>query len=104
MKVSQGLEFAKAKAMSPITMKTFYSNLLQLYNTYGYTPSYIWNLDESECNASKSGLSKVLGRKGTRHVHAHIFNEKEWLSMLTSINVACGSILHFFIFKGKRRV
>ena len=104
MRVPQGLEFARAKAMNPSTVQTFYSNLLQQYSSYAYTPSHIWNVDESGCNASKSGLSKVLAKKRTRHVHAQIPNEREWLSVFTSINAAGGTILHFFIFKGKKKI
>ena len=61
-------------------------------------------MDESGCNASKSGIGKVLARKGTRSVHAQIPNEREWLSVLTSINAAHSFIPHFFIFKDKRRI
>ena len=61
-------------------------------------------MDESGINASKFGLSKVLARKGIRNVHTQIPNEREWLSVLTSINAAGASIPHFFIFKGKRRL
>ena len=61
-------------------------------------------MDETRCNASINGLAKVLARKGVRSVHAQISNEREWLSVLTSINAAGSYIPHFFIFKGKRRL
>ena len=104
MRMPQGLEISKARAMNPITCHGFYSNLLQQYSNFTYHPSHIWNVDESGINASKSGLGKVLARKGIRNVHAQIPNEREWLSVLTSINAAGASIPHFFIFKGKRRL
>ena len=104
MRVPQGLPHARAKAMNPITCHGFYSNLLQLYNKFQYPHSHIWNVDESGCNASISGLAKVLARKDVRSVHAQIPNEREWLSVLTSINAAGSYIPHFFIFKGKRRL
>ena len=104
MRMPQGLEVARAKAMNPSVCHGFYKNLLQLYNKFAYPPSNIWNVDESGCNASKSGLDKVLARKGVRSVYAQIPNEREWLSILTSINAAGWSILHFYIFKGKRRL
>ena len=104
MRKPQGLEVARAKAMNPITCHEFYKNLLQLYNKFAYPPSNIWNVDESGCNASKSGLDRVLARKGVRSVYAQIPNEREWLNILTSINVAGHSIPHFYIFKGKRRL
>ena len=89
--------------MNPTTIQAFYSNLLQLYNTYTYTPSHIWNVDDSSCNASKSGLSKVLARKGTRHVHAQIPNEREWLSVYTSINAGGGTIPYFFYLQRQKK-
>lgn len=104
MRVPQGLEFARAKAMNPMTIQGFYSNLQQIYESNAYNPFHIWNIDESGCNASISGLGKVLARKGIKVVHAQIPYEREWLSVLTSINVIDCSIPHFFIFKGKRRV
>ena len=104
MRMPQGLEVARAKAMNPSICHGFYKNLLQLYNKFAYPPSNIWNVDESGCNASKSGLDKVLARKGVRSVYAQIPNEREWLSILTSINAVGWSIPHFYIFKGKRRL
>ena len=104
MRMPQGLEVARAKAMISIICHGFYKNLLRLYNKFAYPPSNIWNVDESGCNASKSGLNKVLARKGVRSVYAQISNERKWLSILTSINVARWSILHFYIFKEKRRL
>ena len=101
MRVPQGLDFARAKAMNPSTMQIFYSNLLQQYNSYAYTPSHIWNVDENGYNASKVGLSKVLAIKGIRHVHAQIPNEREWLSVFISINAVDGTILHFFSSRGR---
>ena len=71
---------------------------------FAYPPSHICNVDESGCNASKSELAKVLAKKEVKNVHAQIPSEKEWLSVLTSINVAGGSTPHFFIFKGKKRL
>ena len=89
--------------MNSNTVQTFYSNLLQQYNSYAYTPSHIWNVDESGCNASKSGPSKVLAKKEIRHVHAQIPNEREWLSVLTSINAAGGTIPQFLSSRGRGR-
>ena len=104
MRVPQGLEIARAKAMNPTTVHGFHSNLLQLYNKYAYNAFHIWNVDENGCNASKSGLGKVLARKGIQSVHAQIPNERKWLSVLTFIDVAGIFIPYFFIFKGKRRI
>ena len=60
-------------------------------------------MDESGCNASKSNVEKILTRKGVRNIYAQISNEREWLSVLTSINIVGRSIPHFFILKGKKK-
>ena len=86
--------------MNPINVQVFHSNLLQLYTNYAYISFHIWNVDENGCN----GFNKVLARKDVRSIHAQIPNKREWLSVLTSINVAGRSIPHFFIFKGKMRL
>ena len=88
----QGLEIASTKALNPIIVQGFYSNLLKIYNTYACTPFHIWNMDESGCNAFKSGLGKVLAKGGTKHVHAQILNAANW------------SIPHFYISKGKKKI
>ena len=64
MRVSQGLEILRVKALNPITIQGFYSNLLKLNNTYAYTPSHIWNVDESGHNTSKNKLGKERKAQG----------------------------------------
>ena len=103
MRVPQELEIAKARAMKPTTIHEFYLNLKKNYNKFAYKPSHIWNVDESECNASKSGQCKVLARNDIKNVHVQISNEREWLGILTSIDAIGSFIAYFFIFKGRRR-
>ena len=86
MRVSHGLEIARIGARNPTTMNGFYSNFLQQYTKFSYSPSHIWNVNESGYNVSKSGLGKVLARKELKSVYAQLPNDKEWLSVLTSIN------------------
>ena len=105
MRVSQGLEFARAKAINTIMVQGFYSNSQQLYKDNAYILSNLWNVDESGCNASKfSCLGKALARKGIRTVYAQIPIEKKWLNVLTSITIIGWSIPHFFIFKEKEKL
>ena len=61
MRVPQG--FARAKALNPIIVQRSYSNMLKIYNTYAYTPSHIWNVDESRCNASKRWIRKGFSKE-----------------------------------------
>ena len=47
-------------------------------------------------------MGRVFAAKGTRSVHSMILNEKEWLSVLTTINANGDTISNFYIFKGIR--
>ena len=102
MEVPQGLEIASARRMNPRNcVRGFYCNLPQFYKDNLYNPSHIWNVDESGCNASRSGLEKVLVKKGIMAVHIKILNEREWLSVLTSINATGRTSLTSSSSKGK---
>ena len=44
---AQGLEVNRAHALCSATAETLYNNLKELYLTFHYPPSHIWNCDES---------------------------------------------------------
>ena len=44
----------------------------------------------------------VLARRGTRSVYTIVPNEREWISLLITINAARDTIPHYYVFKGKR--
>ena len=73
-----------------------------MYTKYAYQPHEIWNLDEFGAQANKHGLGKVMARKGAKKIHVVIPNEKEWMTALTTINVAGKSLSNFYIFKRQR--
>ena len=102
LKQAQGLEVNRVKNLCPSMVQVFYENLENLYNKYHYQPSEIWNVYESKANASKNGVGRVFAAKGTRSVHSMIPNEREWLSVLTTINANGDTISNFYIFKGIR--
>ena len=88
MRTPQGLEQGRARGLNPNSTARFDENLEEFYSKYSYSATEIWNLDESGAQANKNGLGKVLVRKGGRKVHAVIPNEREWLTILTTINAA----------------
>ena len=59
-------------------------------------------MDESGANASRNGVGKVFASRGTRNVHTITSNEREWISVLTSINANGETIPNYYIFKGMR--
>jgi hypothetical protein len=78
--VAQGLDQARIKGLCIESVQSFYSNLERLYTVYQYTPSRVWNCDESEAQAGRNGGGVVLAKVGSRTVHSMTPNEWKWLS------------------------
>lgn len=63
----QGLEEGRARGLNPTSVASFYSNLQKVYEENGYSPSQIWNADESGAQAGRNGGGTlVFARKGSR--------------------------------------
>ena len=86
MRISQGLNINKIRNLCPPLIQVFYENFQSLYNQEEYSPSHIWNVDESGANASRNGVGKVFSPRGIRNVHTLTPNEREGLSILICIN------------------
>jgi hypothetical protein len=102
LRLAQGLDAKRARSLCPENVQTFYGNLKSLYEKYDYPPSQVWNCDESGVQAGQNGGAYVLAVKGYRSVHQTIPNKREWLTILTCINVSGQSIPNFYIFQDKR--
>ena len=96
LRIPQGLDYKRAKAVNPTSCAEFYNNLVSLYDKHSYPPYCIWNIDETGCSASQSGLAKVFAKKGIKGAHKTMPSEREWLSILTAIN-ASGKPYHTII-------
>jgi hypothetical protein len=44
----------------------------------------------------------VIVKRGARHIHSIVPNQREWLSVLVAVNAAGQAIPAFYIFRGKR--
>ena len=99
---SKGLEFSRAKGLCPENVRSFYSNLEQLYSKENYLAERIWNSDETSAQAGRNGGGRVWAKKGSRFVHRVLPNEREWLTNLTCVNAAGDHIPGFYVFRGKR--
>ena len=97
---SKDLEVAKACALCPTIAEILYINLEELYMTFHYLPSHIWNCDESGIQARRSGGTTILAKKSSKCVHSIESDQQKHLSILSCINVDKGFIPNFDIFKG----
>ena len=102
LRLSEGLEFSRAKGLCPENVRSFYSNLEQLYNKENYPVERIWNFDKTDAQAGRNGGGRVWARKGSRSVHKVLPNEREWITNLTCVNATGDHIPGFYIFRGKR--
>jgi hypothetical protein len=66
LQVSQALESAQARGLYKDNVKSFYDNLVTLYNLHNYSPNRIWNCDESGTQAGKNGGRVVIARTWAR--------------------------------------
>ena len=77
LRVPQGLDHKKEKALNPQLVAQYYSNLESLYNEHHYDSRCIWNIDEFRCQALQSGLAKVFAKRDLREVYKVIPAKKE---------------------------
>ena len=90
----------RAHALCSATTETLYNNLEELYLTFHYPPSHIWNCDKSGVQAGRNGGATVLAKRGSRSVHSVEPDKREHPSILSCINADGGSIPNFYILKG----
>jgi hypothetical protein len=89
-----------ARGLCPTSAASLYTNLGELYTSFHYPPSHIWNCDESGVQAGRSGGATVLARTGSRSVHCIEPDQREHLLVLSCINADGGYIPNFYILKG----
>ena len=104
LRIPQGLDHKRTRSLNPNSVAQFYENFESLYLEYNYLPSCIWNIDESGCQASQSGLGKVFAKRSIRGVHKTIPIQRKWLSILSTINANGESIPNYYLFKGVRQM
>ena len=102
LRVSQALETARARGLCAANIQSFYENLQSLLTLHEYGADRIWNCDESGAQAGRNGGGVVIARKGARHVHSIVPDQRDWLSVLVCINADGFSIPSFYVFRGTR--
>ena len=104
LRFAQGLEEGCARGLNPSSVSSFYDNLQKAYERHEYSPSHIWNVDESGAQAERNGGGTlVFARRGSRSVHTTIPNSKEHLTVLSCVNAIGHHVPNFYIFKGKQK-
>ena len=104
LRYAAGLEVKRALGFTKKSTTAFYNLLEAIYNTENYHPSHIWNADETRvCTAKGNSSIKVIVKKGSRSVRRTITDTREWMSIMTCINVAGSYIPNLYIFKRKTK-
>ena len=104
LRVLQGLDYKRARTVNPTTVAQLYSNLESLYEKHCYPPNCVWNVDETSCQPSQSGLTKVFAKRSVKVVHKIIPGKRKWVSVLIAINASGRWIPNYYIFKGVRKM
>lgn len=95
VRTSQALEVARAKGLCDENVRSFYNKLEAMYAIHKYSPNRIWNYDETGAQGGKNGGGVIIARTGARRIHSIVPDQRDWLSVLVSINAAGSSIPSF---------
>ena len=95
LRIPQALNLNRARNLGPSMVSIFYDDLTNLYNQQHYRPHQIWNVNESDANASRNAIGRIFAPKRTKSIYTITFNKREWISVLTIINASRDSILNY---------
>jgi len=98
-KNTQGLDINRVKTLNQINCKSFFHNLKTLCEEYMYSPSNIWNANETSVQARRINNVKVLSRHGSHDVYGVIPKAMELMIVFVYMNVVGQSIPDSHIFK-----
>jgi hypothetical protein len=75
LRSSQGIEVNRAGGLCPENVKSFYYNLLTLYNLHNYGLEKIWNYDEFGTHAGRiRRRALVFTKHDSREMHSIILD------------------------------
>ena len=60
LRSAQGLEEGHARGLNPSSVASLYENLQRAYEEHSYSPSHIWNADESGAQVGRNGGSTLV--------------------------------------------
>ena len=64
---------ARARGFNPTSVAEFQRAYADLYSRHGYSPSNIYNMDETSISTVQSKCRKILACKGKRQVCTLLF-------------------------------
>ena len=65
LRLAQDLDAKRARGLCAKNVISFYENLSCMYDTHNYSPSHIWNCDESGVQVGRNGGAYVLAKVGS---------------------------------------
>ena len=104
LRCADGLEVRRALGFTKETTAGFYNLPQQVYNAQEYNPSHIWNSDETGISVGNGNSTiKVVAKKGSKAVRFTCPDNREWMSIMTCVNVVGSYIPKLYIFKRKTK-
>lgn len=102
LRTPQALDGKRARNISPQRCERFYKFLEETLSEGSYSPSHVWNMDETGLSASiKVGGVRVIARRGSKAVLIRSSSSREWLTVVVCINASGCKIPSQYIFSGK---
>ncbi len=92
----------KAQGLSSYSCSSLCNNLQTLYTWHKCNVDHIWNSYETCIQIKWQYTAKFLTRRNSHQAYITTPKSKEWLIEICVENVIGGSLLGFYIFKGKR--
>ncbi|XP_055634817.1 uncharacterized protein LOC129774830 isoform X2 [Toxorhynchites rutilus septentrionalis] len=94
---------ARARGFNREIVAQFFDLLELIYNEHAYSPSRIWNADETGVSTVESRNKKLVARRGQRQVGRLVSTERGTNTRITMAMSASGQFLPpFFIFPRQR--
>jgi hypothetical protein len=102
LRTPQALDGKRTQNVTKEKCESFYNLLERIYAKTSYSPSHVWNVDESGLSASiKIGGVKVIAMKGSKAVLSRIPESREWTTVVVCVSVSRDKIPSHYIFTGK---
>jgi hypothetical protein len=96
------LDGKRAQNVTKERYESFYNLLERIYAKTSYSPSHVWNVDESGLSASiKIGGVKVIAMKGNKAVLSRIPGSMEWMTVVFCVSASGDKIPSHYIFTRK---
>ena len=103
LRTPEKTSFARASCFNKVVVGKFYTLLEELMSTYQFSPSRIYNVDESGISAVPNYIPKVISQKGRKQVGGLVSAERgETVTCVFCCNAAGNFIPPLLIFPRKK--